>query len=131
MTRQLMPGIVVQRILTCCVAAALSLFVTASSRGEDGLTGGIGVVLTATDGGKIVSVLPGGPAAKEGLRAGDTIASIDGQATANMSFSNTVGLLRGEPGTPVRLAVEKYMGGVELEMTLIRQPIGDLSLIHI
>lgn len=59
----------------------------------------------------IIAPLPGMPAEKAGLKAGDVITAIDGQSTANMSVDKAVSLIRGEKGTDVVLSV--YREGAE------------------
>ncbi|MFO7562806.1 MAG: S41 family peptidase [Enhygromyxa sp.] len=52
----------------------------------------------------IDDVIPGGPAERAGLRAGDRISSIEGKAIANFSnLSDAVTVMRGEPGTKVSI----------------------------
>ena len=46
---------------------------------------------------------PGGPAVRAKLRAGDYILKIDDAATSGMSMSDVLRLVRGEPGSTVRL----------------------------
>ena len=74
--------------------------------------GGIGALLSSEDGAaKIVRVIPGGPAEREGsLRAGDKIVAV-GQGEKEMvsvlhwPLSKTVSIIRGEKGTTVVLSV--------------------------
>ena len=74
---------------------------------------GIGATLTSEDGLiRIVEIVPGGPAAKDGrLKKEDRIISVgqgrDGEMVdvVNMSVSNAVKLIRGKEGTVVRLAI--------------------------
>ena len=48
------------------------------------------------------------PAAKQGLRAGDTIISIDGKSMKNQAISNISNHLKGKPGTEVNLVIHRY-----------------------
>ncbi len=69
---------------------------------------GIGAVI-AVSGGQLVisSVLPGSPAQRSGIRAGDAILKINGVQTANMSVERAVELVRGRVGTPVTLELAR------------------------
>jgi carboxyl-terminal processing protease len=70
--------------------------------------GGIGIVVEVnpeTDRLTVLSPLPDTPAYESGLRAGDVILAIDGQSTEGFQLSDAVALMRGQPGTRVRLEV--------------------------
>jgi carboxyl-terminal processing protease len=54
---------------------------------------------------RVLGVRDGSPAARAGLRAGDFIRMIDGQATRDMSGVTGARLLRGAPGSKVSLLV--------------------------
>jgi carboxyl-terminal processing protease len=49
---------------------------------------------------------PGSPAARAGFLPGDHIQLIDGQSTQGMDMSDVLRLMRGEPGTIVRLTIQ-------------------------
>lgn len=53
----------------------------------------------------IISPLSGGPAQKAGLKAGDSIISIDGKETKDISLDYAVELIRGPKGTSVTLVI--------------------------
>lgn len=53
----------------------------------------------------IISPLPGTPAEKAGLAAGDVIVSINGSTTENMAVDEAVRLIRGEEGTTVTFEI--------------------------
>jgi carboxyl-terminal processing protease len=73
-----------------------------------GRFGGLGIVITTRKGlVTIVSVLPGTPSSKAGLRSGDRILEIGDESTMNMQLNDAVGKLRGEPGTPVTILVQR------------------------
>lgn len=70
--------------------------------------GGIGVTIRAENGiTRIVSVMPGTPGDKAGLKDDDIIAAIAGVSIRGMSLSNVVQRLRGRRGTEVRLTVRR------------------------
>lgn len=53
----------------------------------------------------IIAPLPDSPAARAGIRSGDTILEIDGQSTQGMSLTEAVLRVRGQRGTSVRLLI--------------------------
>lgn len=67
---------------------------------------GIGAVIGQSDG-KLVVVgpLPGSPAEKAGLVAGDYIATVNGETTDNFSVDDAVSRIRGESGSTVVLGI--------------------------
>jgi carboxyl-terminal processing protease len=72
--------------------------------------GGIGVQIhLAGDPARLTIIRPpdpGTPAAHAGLRGGETILAIDDKSTDGMNLLNGLTLLRGDPGSPVRLTVQ-------------------------
>jgi len=69
----------------------------------------------------IASVLPGTPAEKAGLEAGDIITAVDGQSTKGWSADNAVNHIRGKAGTQVRVQVSR--NGQTLSFDLTREEI--------
>jgi len=70
---------------------------------------------------QVVSVDPGSSAEEAGLRIGDQITEIDGASVRNLSLGQTWRLLRGEPGSKVRLTLLRPDEEViREEMELIR-----------
>ena len=61
----------------------------------------------------VVSVFEGSPAAAEGLTAGDQIRRIDDRPLRDLSLPQALRLLRGEPGTRVKLDVLKIREGFQ------------------
>ena len=83
---------------------------------------GIGIYLGIKDERlTVISPIPGTPAARAGLRAGDRIVAVDGRPTADMSQDEATGLIRGPKGTPVRLTIER--DGQQLEVEIVRDEI--------
>jgi len=65
---------------------------------------GLGVELKADQGALlIVHVIPGSPAEEAGIREGDRIVAVDGQATSSLSTDEAASLLTGEEGTWVQV----------------------------
>lgn len=67
--------------------------------------GSIGVELTRQYYLRVISARDGSPAARAGLRTGDFIRAIDEKPTREMSVFEGMALLRGAPGTKVKLVV--------------------------
>ncbi|MBB6215596.1 carboxyl-terminal processing protease [Anaerosolibacter carboniphilus] len=71
---------------------------------------GIGVTLSEYGGELMIdAVIQGGPAARAGLEAGDTILSVDGKTAEENGLPELVRLLKGEPQTKVKLSVRKLV----------------------
>lgn len=69
---------------------------------------GIGVQVDPTPYGvRIVRVLPGGPAERDGLLAGDRLVAIDGVDIGGRDLADVSKRLRGERGTRVALTIER------------------------
>lgn len=98
---------------------------------NDSLSGtfvGIGAVLdTSTNGAVIVRVLPNSPAEKAGLKAGEIIASVDGQSVTGLTVSEIVTKVRGPEGTSVTLGLTEPDGSSRT-LTITRAKL-DLPLV--
>lgn len=70
---------------------------------------------------EIVSPLEDSPAYRAGLRAGDRVIAIDGESNYGLTVYENIDLLTGEPGTEVRLTIDR--DGEEFDVTLVRQRI--------
>jgi len=78
----------------------------------EGEYGGVGLEVSDRNGYvTVVSPIPGGPAERVGVRAGDRFFSIDGVEIDTLVTDQAVELLRGRPGTHV--SVEMLRPGVE------------------
>lgn len=78
--------------------------------------GGVGMEIGARDGWiTVISPLPGTPAERAGMMAGDRIIEIDGKTTHDLPEDEAVKRLRGARGTPVELKVARF--GVDEPMT--------------
>jgi carboxyl-terminal processing protease len=86
---------------------------------ESGKYVGIGIhVSTVGDEFRIDRVFPGSPAAQAGLRAGDTLSSVDGYPTNGGTLEQTLARIRGPEGGSVRLQVNS--GGTDHSITVTR-----------
>jgi carboxyl-terminal processing protease len=73
-----------------------------------GKFGGLGIELSQQGGiPKVISPIDDTPAARAGIQPGDLIVAIDGQATHAEDLAKIVRLLRGKPGTTVRLTISR------------------------
>lgn len=86
----------------------------------DGIGSEIGI---KNDSLTIIAPLPGTPAEKAGLRAGDKILSIDAEDTAGMSLDYAVNKIRGPRGTDVVLLVNRTGWEAPKEIKLTRDTI--------
>ncbi|MFI5253946.1 MAG: S41 family peptidase [Candidatus Limnocylindrales bacterium] len=67
----------------------------------------------------VVRTIPGAPAAKAGLLAGDEVVAIDGSPLAGKTLDQTVALVRGPKDTTVRLSIVRG-SGAPFEMAIVR-----------
>ncbi len=97
----------------------------------EGKFDGIGVVFNmATDTAIVLSVVPGGPGAKEGVEPGDRIVMVDDTLVAGVKFDQgeMVSRLRGTRGTKVKLSIKRGNSSSLLDLTLTRAEIPILSI---
>ncbi len=73
---------------------------------------GVGLEVSMQDGiVRVVAPIDGSPAARAGIRSGDVLLSIDGMPVHERSVADTVMRMRGRPGTPVEITMQR--DGVE------------------
>ena len=81
---------------------------------------GIGVVVDERDGSiEVLRVLPGSPAERGGISAGDRIVAVDGETTLGRTVDEVAGDIRGTEGTEVRVTL-RAPDGTERELRLVR-----------
>ncbi|HWE38435.1 MAG TPA: S41 family peptidase [Isosphaeraceae bacterium] len=89
----------------------------------DGNFVGIGVELKQDERGlRVVGVIPGGPAAEAGLKAGDRITHVDGKPIVGLGLDEAAGRLQGAEGTEARIAV-LGQDGSERSYRLVRRAV--------
>ncbi|HEX3911372.1 MAG TPA: S41 family peptidase [Solirubrobacteraceae bacterium] len=89
---------------------------------------GIGVSVGADRRGlRVAKVFDGSPAARAGVAAGDLIVSVNGRKLAGVQAEKAIALIKGRPGTDVKLGVEQKRAGhtVLNTLTLTRATISE------
>src|SRR3990170_3641882 len=85
---------------------------------------GLGIEVDLRDGWLIVvAPIAGGPAERAGVQPGDRIVEIMGKPTRGWTNEEASKLLRGKPGTPVQLTVERPGVDFPIKLTLSRTTI--------
>ncbi|WP_404376419.1 S41 family peptidase [Vreelandella aquamarina] len=99
-----------------------------STQGE---FGGIGIEV-GTQNGQLMIVTPidDTPASRAGLLSQDIIIAIDGTPTDSLSLQEAVNLMRGDPGTSLRLTILRSGEESPREFTLTREVIRSESVKH-
>lgn len=70
---------------------------------------------------QVLTPLPGSPAYKSGIRAGDLIMQIEGESTNGYDLDKAVKRLKGKAGVPVKLGI-LHLGGSAIEdVTVMRE----------
>ena len=104
--------------------------VKASAEDLSGSFSGIGAYLGERGGSPIiVAVISGSPADKAGLRSGDRIIAIDGQAADGLSTEEVVSRIRGPEGTTVTLTVLHLDAATPVEISIVRAKIDVPSVV--
>lgn len=90
----------------------------------DSQFGGIGIQITLENGQlQVLSPLPGTPAYRAGLTAGDRILAIDGRSSEGVDLEEAVRRLKGEVGSKVKLKIAHAGQSEEVEVELAREMI--------
>ena len=90
------------------------------SADTQGRFAGVGVEISVRDGWLVVlATMDGGPAEAAGLEPGDRFVHLGGRGARDMRLSDAVRIMRGEPGTPVRVGIrrEGVESTIEVELT--------------
>jgi len=87
-----------------------------------GSIGGIGIYVGVKDKNIVVQApIEGTPAHKAGIKSDDIIVKINDTFTADLRYDEAVAMMRGEPGTQVRLSIMREGVSNLLEFTLTRE----------
>ena len=85
---------------------------------------GIGAAISKRYGyGNVIAVVPGGPAEKAGLLAGDIIEALDDKSVREMSLAELNGLLSGQTGSMVNLMVVRAGKAQPQKVTITRDAV--------
>jgi carboxyl-terminal processing protease len=71
----------------------------------------------------VVAPIEGSPAEAAGFRPGDIVVEVDGKSLSGKTLNDTVGLIRGQRGTPVTLTVLRQGTPDPIEITVVRAEI--------
>lgn len=97
----------------------------------EGEFGGIGIQVgidNVTKRLQVSSPLPGTPAYKAGVRAGDLIMEVEGKSTEGMTMDQAIKVLKGKPGESVKIGV-LHQGGNKIEQMSITRAIIHVSTV--
>lgn len=87
----------------------------------EGRFAGIGVEITWRDGWLVVlAVFEGGPADRAGILPGDRFLTLEGHPARDIRLQDAVRIMRGPPGTDVRVSVRREGRDEGIELTLTR-----------
>jgi carboxyl-terminal processing protease len=98
--------------------------------GQQGRYYGLGITVSSRFG-KVTVVsppFPGAPAEKVGLRVGDVISHVNGEATEGSDLNSVVGKLKGPRGTPVDVTIARPGVDEPLEITIVRDEIARFTI---
>jgi len=73
----------------------------------------------------VVSVIPGGPADKAGVDAGDIIEAVEGKSTREMSLAEIDGVLTGQPGSVINLSVVRPRKAAPVKTAITREVVAE------
>ncbi|MCG6939063.1 MAG: S41 family peptidase [Gammaproteobacteria bacterium] len=97
--------------------------------GTTGKFGGLGIQVGMEDGFvKVISPIDDTPAYRAGLEAGDLIIRLDDKSVKGMTLNEAVKIMRGEPGTDIKLTVIREGSDKPLPFTVTRDIISVKSV---
>jgi len=91
------------------------------TRGE---FGGLGIEVTQEDGYiRVISPIDDTPAARAGVRPGDSITHLNGSSTQGLTLQEAVEQMRGARGTSLRITIRREGATAPIELTIVRDVI--------
>lgn len=97
-----------------------------STQGE---FGGLGIEIGVEQGYiKVISPIDDTPASRAGIQPLDLIIRINDTSTRDLSLKQAIEMMRGEPGSSVRLTIQRESAGQPFEVELVRDLIRTLSV---
>jgi len=98
---------------------------------QEGTFGGIGATVGVREGHIIiVAPIPGTPAARAGIKAGDIIQAVNGASIERLSVEEVVLIIRGPEGTPVKVTIIHEGEDTPVELEIIRETINVPSVTY-
>jgi len=73
----------------------------------------------------VISVIPGGPADKADVNAGDIIEAIEGKTTRDMSLAEIDGLLSGQPGSVINVSIVRPRKAQPVKTAITREIVSE------
>lgn len=88
---------------------------------ESGNSTGIGITVSKTEDGyiKVEEIAEEGPAAKENIKVGDVIISVEGDDVSELGYEEAINRIKGEDGTKVSLSLLRKNN--QIEVTALRK----------
>ena len=87
-----------------------------------GSFGGVGLQVEMVEGlVRVLTPMPGTPAARAGLQSGDLILGFDDQPVQGMTLADAIFRMRGEPGSPITLKIRREGEADEFSVSLVRE----------
>jgi carboxyl-terminal processing protease len=87
----------------------------------EGQFGGLGLVVSMKDGFiTVVAPMEDSPGSRAGILTGDRIVKVEGKSVERLPLGAVVKQLRGEPGSPVMVTIQRPATGEEKNLTLTR-----------
>jgi carboxyl-terminal processing protease len=97
--------------------------------GTTGKFGGLGIQVGMEDGFvKVISPIDDTPAYRAGIESGDLIIRLDDKSVKGMTLNDAVKIMRGEPGTEIKLTVIREGTDKPLPFTVVRDIISVKSV---
>lgn len=94
-----------------------------------GKFGGLGIEVTMEDGFvKVIAPIDDTPASKSGIKAGDLIVKIDKTPVKGLTLKQAVDIMRGKPGSEIKLMIVRQGETAPLEFNVIRDVIKIVSV---